>query len=387
VSGRAPQPVVVDVHDRGAVAGLRGLGAAGLHPAALGRRWTDAGLWSRHAAARAVVAPDDRAAAVLGSALAALAARTGTTVVPYPSTERGVDAVIDAAQERAAVVAPFPIDAVQRLRRKSTLGELAAEGGVAAPVWLSATAAELLAATVPAPCVVKCDRPIGALPTTLVASSTGELRAILRALPADEPLVVQPRLRGPLVCLGIVVGEHGRVVERFQHVTSATWPEAAGSTARARSVAPDEELIARAARVLAAAGYRGIAEMDFLQGPDGLVLVDVNPRYYGSLALALAAGANLPRAWHAVVSDAPLPAPSRYRTGVTYRWLAADWFALARGRPNRLVRRAGRPRTGPMWQADDPFPGALLTGHALAERVAARANRRRPGRPIRRLLG
>jgi hypothetical protein len=373
--------VVVDVHDRGAVAGLRGLGAAGLHPAALGRGWTDAGLWSRHAAARAVVAPDDRAAGVLGWALAALAARTGTTVVPYPATERGVDAVIDAAQEHAAVVAPFPIDAIQRLRRKSTLGELAAEGGVAAPVWLSAPVAELLSVTVPVPCAVKSDRPVGALPTTLVAASTGELHAILRALPADEPMVVQPRLLGPLVCLGIVVAEHGRVVERFQHVTSATWPETAGSTARACSVVPDEDLVARAARVLAAAGYRGIAEMDFLQGPDGPVLVDVNPRYYGSLALALASGANLPRAWHAVVSDAPLPAPSRYRTGVTYRWLAADWFALARGRPGRLLRRAERPRTGPMWQADDLVPGALLAGHAFAERIVGRVNGWRPGRP------
>ena len=45
----ATTPAVLDVQLRSGVAGLRGLGRAGLGPVALGRSWADAGLWSRHA--------------------------------------------------------------------------------------------------------------------------------------------------------------------------------------------------------------------------------------------------------------------------------------------------------------------------------------------------
>lgn len=366
-------PVVIDVHVRGAVAGLRGLGAAGHEPVALGRAWGDAGLWSRYAARRAVVRGADRHPARLGGALAALAGPAGGAVAPYPATEDGVDAVLAAARERPAVVAPFPREPTERLRRKSEVAAIAADAGLSGPAALRGTASELLAsALAPVPCAVKSDGRGGALPTTRIVQTPDVLGRVLGSLPPDEPLLVQPRLRGPLMCVGIVVDADGRVASRFQHVTLDTWPASAGSSAWARSVRPDEQLIARAGGLLAGLGYRGLAQLDFMRGPDGPVLIDVNPRYYGSLALALAAGVNLPSAWHAVTVGAEPPRPGSYRTDVTYRWLAADVVALARGRPRRLWRRTQRPRAGAMWDRRDPLPGAILAAHAFGDRPLAR---------------
>ncbi len=144
---------------------------------------------------------------------------------------------------------------------------------------------------------------------------------MLGGLPADEPLVVQERLSRPLVSLGVVIGRDGTIVSRFQHLARRTWPAAAGSTALAISVEPDDALVARAGALLAAVGYWGLAELEFIATARGPALTDVNPRYYGCMPLPLACGLNLPAIWHAFVVDVPLPAAVPYRVGVAYRWL------------------------------------------------------------------
>ena len=57
-ASRRPQPLidalVPDAHLNAAVAGIRGLGLGGMRVMALGPSWTSPGLWSRHAAGRAV---------------------------------------------------------------------------------------------------------------------------------------------------------------------------------------------------------------------------------------------------------------------------------------------------------------------------------------------
>jgi predicted ATP-grasp superfamily ATP-dependent carboligase len=165
------------------------------------------------------------------------------------------------------------------------------------------------------------------------------------------------------------------VVSGFQHVALTTWPTAAGATARGRSIALDAELVARARDLLVRAGYWGLAAMDFLEGPRGPVLIDINPRYYTSLALALACGVNLPAAWHSITAGTEPPPARPYRTGVTYRWLEAEVLEFAHRLPRRIHDGANGPRTGPMWDPRDPVPGPLLAAHAVASAYRRAANR------------
>jgi len=163
-------------------------------------------------------------------------------------------------------------------------------------------------------------------------------------------------------------------------VSQRTWPAAAGTSSRAVTVAPDEGLIARAAGLLAGTGYAGLAQLQFLDVNGVAALIDVNPRFYGSLPLALAAGVNLPAAWHAVASDTPPPVPGPYRVGVTYRWVGADLMAARHETVRPLLRRAQRPRAGAVWSSDDPVPSALLVAEAVWSRVGKRLPWR-AGRP------
>lgn len=97
--------------------------------------------------------------------------------------------------------------------------------------------------------------------------SERHLHGVLRALPPEEPLLVQEKLSGPLGSLALVVARDGRLVARFQHSVKRT--SRLGTTIVARSVAPEERLAERAARVLGDSGYFGLAQLDYFDTPAG----------------------------------------------------------------------------------------------------------------------
>jgi predicted ATP-grasp superfamily ATP-dependent carboligase len=208
--------------------------------------------------------------------------------------------------------------------------------------------------------------------------SEEELRALLAGLPADEPVVVQERLDGDLTAVALVLDAGGEVVARFQQRATRTWPLDGGPSAAAESVPADGALVDRARALLAGAGYAGLAQLQFLEGGEAPVLIDVNPRFYGSLPLALAAGCDLPAAWHAVATGGEAPAQAAYRVGLRYRWLEGSLLAARHGRPGALVDAGVRPRVGAVWSASDPLAGIAWTASAAGERVARRLGRGAP---------
>jgi predicted ATP-grasp superfamily ATP-dependent carboligase len=362
--------LVPDAHLNAAVAGIRGLGWAGLRVTAVGPSWTAAGLWSKHAAARAV-APSviDDPHGYVGR-LQRLADESGPLVV-YPSREETIDAML---AERAAwhgVILPFPGNSVlDQVRDKSRLVGTADAAGIETPEMLfCGPARELHSQRFPGQVVVKPARPVSSLKTARLVRDPHELEMLLESVRDDDVLLVQKRLRGQIVSVELVLDREGNVAAQFQHATRRTWPAAAGSIALATSVEPDEVLVARTASMLARVGYWGLAQVDFVDTPSGYVLLDVNPRFYRCLPLAIACGTNLPALWHAVTIGRSLGPPRRYRVGVTYRWLEADFAAAARGAPRRLLLRTPQPHTGASWAAGDPLPGLLLSAETITSRV------------------
>ncbi len=370
--------LITDVNIRSAVAGLRALGRAGLETVALAPSRGGAGRLSRFATIRATGpdAVEDPAGFV--ASIARLASEHGPLVV-YPGSEAAIDPLYaHAGSLGPSVTLPYSgWEALETLRDKRRLSGLAAEAGLSTPeTFAEGTAAEVRVAGVRFPAAVKPVRPGGATGSALVVESASDLDRLLDGLPEDEPLLVQERSSGGLLALALVVGRDGSPVARIQQEATRTWPPDAGSSSLAVSVAPDEELVARAASMLASAGYWGFAQLQFVK--DGTVpkLIDVNPRFYGSLPLALASGVNLPAAWHSVVLDRPTGPPGAYREGVTYRWFEADLVAVLRGSPRRLLRRAPRPIVGAWWAGEDPLPALALSVEAVRQRVRRRLPRR-----------
>ena len=81
---------------------------------------------------------------------------------------------------------------------------------------------------------------------------------------------------------------------------------------------PDAQLQRHAHALLADAGYRGIAMVEFRVTPDGTpYLMEINARPWGSLQLAIDAGVDFPWLQFCLMSGRPLPAiaprPARLR--------------------------------------------------------------------------
>lgn len=369
--------IVTDAHTRTGVAGMRGLGRRGVDVLALGAGPLAAGLWSRYASARAIAPLPERDPAGFIDTLARLADRHGSVVV-YPSGEASIDAVLNARSMLPALVRlPYPgAEPLRLLRDKPSLAQLAADVSLTTPRTLfTGSVGALPKSSFPSSCVIKPARPGGALATARAITCTIELHDVLTALPAHEEVLVQERLTGRLGAVAVVLARDGRLLARFQQRASRTWPRTAGASGQAMSIAPDETFICRIAAMLRAAGYWGLAEVQYLEDSSGAAIIDVNPRFYGSLPLALACGVNLPAAWHAAVADVDLPSPTPYRVGVTYRWLESDVLAAARGRPQDLLRLTRRPVVGAIWAGDDPVCSAMLALNAVHVRTRAAARR------------
>ena len=145
-----------------------------------------------------------------------------------------------------------------------------------------------------------------------------------------------------------------------------TYPPDAGVFAYGRTVEPDPALERGCARLLGEIGWSGLFNLQFLEDASGEpLLIDLNPRAYHSLALAIGAGANLPAVWCDLVLGRP-PRAVRPRAGVRFRAEEEDLRAL------RILARNGartqvagallpRPRTvHALFQARDPAPDLHL---------------------------
>jgi predicted ATP-grasp superfamily ATP-dependent carboligase len=157
----------------------------------------------------------------------------------------------------------------------------------------------------------------------------------------------------------IVVGREGEMVAEIHQHAVRTWPPGAGDTVRGEIVAADPALSAGVRALARDLGWFGLAQVEFVRDAEGTPrITDFNGRYYGSMALATGAGANLPAVWADLVlgrSVAPLPAPRR---GGGFQWLNRDLLAARAAGPRALLGAiAAAPRAShSMWSPRDPGP-------------------------------
>jgi predicted ATP-grasp superfamily ATP-dependent carboligase len=171
-------------------------------------------------------------------------------------------------------------------------------------------------------------------------------------------IVVQPFLREGLRAMGGVLWQ-GRLLAAVHQRYLRTWPADCGTSCAAETVPPDVELEERLLKLLH--GYQGIFQAQ-LAGP---YLLDVNLRPYGSLPLAVAAGANLPAIYCDLLRGHEIR-QVRGAAGVFYRWVEADlrrlWKAVRRGEMSLASAvRELRPRPGAAHSTESLLdPGPLL---------------------------
>jgi predicted ATP-grasp superfamily ATP-dependent carboligase len=102
-----------------------------------------------------------------------------------------------------------------------------------------------------------------------------------------------------------------------------------GGTAVLRTSVRDEEMERIARRALEHLEWHGIAEAEFTLTRDrGPVLMEINPRFWGSLYQGVASGVDFPYLLYRMAVDGDIDPVLEYPLGVKTRWLWGDWRAL-----------------------------------------------------------
>lgn len=136
-------------------------------------------------------------------------------------------------------------------------------------------------------------------------------------------------------CTGVGIGvelllHRGQAVAQFQHRRLKEFPASGGVSVLAVSEELDRRLFDESLRLLRSLHWEGVAMVEFLVDPRSGAswLMEVNGRYWGSLATAVHAGVDFPYYHWRIVHGQTPEASSPYKCGLRARWLCGDFLRL-----------------------------------------------------------
>ncbi len=324
--------LVLSAETPSACAVVRGLYAAGFEVVALAETWYSPAAWSR-------CCSRSRDAGVWRSSdLETLVGEEALGVV-VPVTEGDLvrlAPVRERIESRARVVAPKPQVLDQAMDKVFTLH--AAEAlGIAVPrqFVLSATNTTVDTVSEPFPLVAKPARSRVLRPDGTVRGATASYVADLGAVrgvhaqnaAVGVDTIVQRIVPGVGMLVSVLLREDGAASLVFVHRRIREARPEGGPSACAESARPEPRLVDPAIELARALGVTGVpVQFEFrVDGANAPVLLDVNPRPWGTLGLALDCGVNFYglAARHAAGDALPAP-PAPYREGVRRHSLAFE---------------------------------------------------------------
>jgi predicted ATP-grasp superfamily ATP-dependent carboligase len=323
--------LVLDGEQRAALAVVRSLGYHGcrVHVCSSVPRSLAGG--SRFAASETCV-PDPLRDPEAFSAAVSRLARARRAVLVLPVTEAATLALLERNDMPARTMIPTSdLEHFRRASDKSAVLSLAERLGIAVPAQRSVSGNQDAEPPIPAgmfPLVVKPARSIAGpggdrrKVGVRYASTPAQLDEAMRELGSEAgPFLLQTRIEGP--GLGVfVLRWGGRVIASFAHRRIREKPPSGGVSVCCESVAAPPGLLEQSVTLLEALDWNGVAMVEFkhdtVSGRD--YLMEINPRFWGSLQLAIDAGVDFP--WYLVQAalGLQLPPVQAWRVGVRSRW-------------------------------------------------------------------
>lgn len=390
--------LVTDASRPSALSVIRSLGRAGFEVIAADPSPVTVGGASRYATAAGVYpspfeGPVERTAAAIGE----IACRHQVDLV-VPVTDDVIVPLVAHPPElpdgcQMAMPGPDQLDVAGS---KLATHELARTLGIDVPdsvVVRTSPPAPGIVERLGSPVAVKPDRsrrvgPDGRLVKGQVRYATSDAELAARVAEAGQPVLVQSFHPGSGVGIGLVLDD-GRPLLAVQHRRLHEVPLSGGASALRETVPVDPVLLDQATALLGALRWTGAAMVEFKVGPSGTRLMEINGRLWGSLPLAVRAGADVPAVAAAVHlgdrADEMCWPDTSYASPVRARNLDLElvWIAsVLRGRRSTidtgLSRRDGlaaiaqlarRGQADDLFDDDDRGPARLGVRAAMAHLV------------------
>lgn len=269
-------------------------------------------------------------AGFIEAVVAAVAAEPTTIVVPC--TDASVELLWESVDRLcgAAIMGGDRASALLAIDKRRSL-EAADRLGFPTPAWRApATVAEARRALseLGLPCVVKPRRSF----TRNGGSLLQRRHAFVRSPHELEPALIAGRehdgslpllqafIPGRAISVSAVLAG-GQVVASIARETLSFHPVAGGTSVWKRTIRADDVGVAEGLALLRALGYEGLAEVEYQVDETGSPrLMEIGPRAHGWLALACAAGVDLPLVAANVLLGEPVAEQGAYPVGLEMRW-------------------------------------------------------------------
>jgi predicted ATP-grasp superfamily ATP-dependent carboligase len=156
------------------------------------------------------------------------------------------------------------------------------------------------------------------------ANSPAELRAVY-----EPDCVIQDYIEGEGYGICALLN-HGRLRACCMHRRIREFPRTGGASTMAETVA-DPELRQQGVHLLEALQWHGVAMVEFKkdQADGRYKLLEINPKFWGSLELAIAAGVDFPNLTVAMALEGDVAPVPDANPGVRFQWIFQDLLHAA----------------------------------------------------------
>lgn len=331
--------LVLDADQRSALAIIRSLGRRGLNVTAGHHLSSALGAASKYAAGTVRYPDPATSPRSFASEIMALTDRLAIDTV-IPATDSTTMLLVSQPDSaRFARLAAPAASSYEALTDKSRLIELAGRLDLPIPVTQiadTATGIEAAAHDIGFPIVLKPARSrylkgdrilsTGVQIATDPAALTQALRT--QEWVGDIPCLVQRFVPGHGAGIFALHGPSGPIAW-FAHRRIREKPPTGGVSVLCESVPVDPIMQSIASKLLAAAGWSGVAMIEFRVADDGTpYLMEVNGRFWGSLQLAIDCGLDFPWLLYQITHGLSVAEPQAYAVGRRLRWLMGDLDSL-----------------------------------------------------------
>jgi predicted ATP-grasp superfamily ATP-dependent carboligase len=157
---------------------------------------------------------------------------------------------------------------------------------------------------------------------------------------AHHPFMIQELIQGQGQGI-FALYKQGTPLAFFAHKRLREKPPTGGVSVLSESVEMNAQAFVDAKKILDQVRWHGVAMVEFKVTDSGVpYLMEINPRFWGSLQLAIDAGVDFPWLTYQIAADRPVEAVPGYRIGVRNRWLLGDVAHLY----SLFVRNGNGPR-------------------------------------------
>jgi predicted ATP-grasp superfamily ATP-dependent carboligase len=327
---------------------VRSLSKRGLNVVAGTDRFLGMTFFSRHTAQRfRHPFPTTQTMAFVDAAKKALYRYSPSVYLPTSEDTLVVSRYLEIFQETGAVIPVAPFHVIKRLYRKDQVVALAETVGIPTPKTIrprSAMEIQGFADRYGYPIVLK-----------LISSSSGRGVFLLneQALQKWAGDFTGRLTAGDFIAQECVGGSgfgvsmlfnSGRLRAKFTHKRLREI-RAEGGVSTSRMSVVNSQLEDYAQKLLERVKFHGVAMVEFRhdERTGKTWLLEVNPRFWGSLALAIRSGVDFPYLLYRMAVDGDVRAVSKYRTGMVVNWLLGDLKArITPGRPAFGIRSGHR---------------------------------------------